>query len=86
MNIAKWYTGDPKNWKVLVRANPDIDPKFLVVGHEIYIPGVLLKTRKPIPQTAEDLSEQEPEKKSPSAAPQKKQEIQLFGPKQFPKG
>ena len=86
--IAGWYTGDTNNWENIAKANPDLDPKFLLVGNEIYIPSKLLKTREPIPSGSEDISDQNRENEaSPQnpAAPQKK-EIQLFGPKKFPKG
>jgi len=88
--IAGWYTGDSKNWQNIARANPEVDPEFLLVGNEIYIPTKLLKTRKPIPPASGDISGQSPgnEASPPNpAAPQKKEkEIQLFGPKKFPKG
>lgn len=87
--IARWYTGDSKNWQRLAKANPDLDPKYLLVGNEIFIPANLLKTRNPIPQTAGAGSEQKPADESPAREPEttkkKENEIQLFGPKQFPK-
>jgi hypothetical protein len=88
--VAGWYTGDPENWKALAAANPDLDPEFLAVGYEIYIPEDLLKTRKPPPQSDTTMSEPKVQKTSVPAeqapAPADKQEIELFGPKQFPKG
>ncbi len=86
--IARWYTGDTKNWQNIAKANPDLDPELLLVGNEIYIPADLLKTRKPIPQTAGDAANQKSANETPtreSSTPEKKEEIQLFGPKQFPK-
>jgi hypothetical protein len=88
--IAGWYTGDSKNWQHLAKANPDLDPDYLLVGNEIYIPAKLLKTRDPIPLTAGAAPEQKPSDKSPAqnteTTKKKENEIQLFGPKQFPKG
>ncbi len=87
--IAGWYTGDSKNWRNIARANPDLDPKLLLVGNEIYIPARLLKTRDPIPQDSRAVSGQNKQNKATPAntdTPQKEEkEIQLFGPKKFPK-
>jgi len=89
--IAGWYTGDTKNAEALAKVNPEIDPDFLLVGNEIFIPAELLKTRKPLHQKSIQVSVPEPAKKpaesnasatAPSAPKPKK--IQLFGPKQFP--
>ena len=90
-DIARWYTGDEENRKALASANPDIDPDFLLVGNDIYIPSALLKTRKPMEPESFQTSAAESTKKpnearetapAPAAANAKK--IQLFGPKQFP--
>ena len=87
--ISKKYTGNSNNWKTIAQANPDIDPKYLLVGNEIYIPPKLLKMRAPIQNGADDISHQKPENQDPpakpAAEPKKKKDIQLFGPKQFPK-
>ncbi len=90
-NIAGWYTGDVGNSEALAKANRDIDPEFLLVGNEIYIPSDLLKTRKPLHQKSIQVSASKPAEKSAeskasaaaSPAPKPKK-IQLFGPKQFP--
>jgi hypothetical protein len=89
--IAGWYTGDVGNFKALAKANPDIDPEFLLVGNEIFIPAELLKTRKPLHEKSIQVSASEPaqkpaESKASAAAPPvpKPKKIQLFGPKQFP--
>lgn len=83
--IAGWYTGDVGNFKALAAVNPDIDPEFLLVGNEIYIPAELLKTREPLNEKSIQVStsppEKEPAESNASAEPKK---IQLFGPKQFP--
>jgi hypothetical protein len=89
--IAGWYTGDAKNFKALAKANPDIDPEFLLVGNEIFIPAEMLKTRKPLHEKSIQVLASEPaqkpaESKASAAAPPtpKPKKIQLFGPKQFP--
>lgn len=86
-DIAKWYTGKASNDKAIAGANPDIDPEFLLVGNEIYIPSALLITDKPpthksVQRTAK-ATRKPAETEATSSAPRKKK-IQLFGPKQFP--
>ena len=90
-DIAKWYTGKARNAKLLAKANPDIDPDFLLVGNEIYIPSNLLKTRKPLNKKSIQASASKPAKKpsvskKPDPAPPapKPKKMQLFGPKKFP--
>jgi hypothetical protein len=48
-DVAEWYTGDPKNRKVLAEINPDVGPQKLAAGSEIFIPVKLLKTRRALP-------------------------------------
>jgi hypothetical protein len=90
-SIIRWYTGNVENRSTIAKANPDIDPEFLLVGDEIYIPSSLLKTRKSMVARSDPPSSAKTVEKSlgtaadpaaQSAARPKK--IQLFGPKQFP--
>ncbi len=90
-DIAKWYTGKAANAKLLAKANPDIDPEFLLVGNEIFIPSNLLKTRKPLNKKSIQAStsktvNQPAESKDLAAEPPapKPKKMQLFGPKKFP--
>jgi len=48
--IARWYTGSSKNWKILAKANPAINPNRIKGGDSIAIPADMLKTREPLPQ------------------------------------
>lgn len=48
--VAEWYTGDSGNWKKLAEINPDVEPRKIAAGSEIFIPVKLLKTRKPLPK------------------------------------
>ena len=48
--IAKWYTGSQKNWKVLAKDNPWLEPNNISTGHKIFIAKNLLKTKKPMPR------------------------------------
>ena len=90
-DIVRWYTGDEENRQAIASANPDIDPDFLLVGNDIYIPAALLKTRKPMElksyqTSAVEMTEKPTETRETAAAPEegKAKKIQLFGPKQFP--
>ena len=83
--IAGWYTGDIENWKALAEANPNIDPKRVLVGNKILIPEDLLKTREPMPKEFVD-SFYKPKKEKvqptkPGPSPAEEGEPKLFGPK-----
>ena len=87
--ITRWYTGNEGNRNAIAKANPDIDPDFLLVGDEIYIPSSLLKTRKsmvarsnqiPVAESVKKPQATEAETATQTSATPKK--IQLFGPKQ----
>ncbi len=87
--IAQWYTGNAENRKAIAKANPDIDPNFLLVGDEIYIPASLLKTRKSMVARSDQISAVKSAKKPTATAANtatppadKPKKIQLFGPKQ----
>ena len=87
--IARWYTGNAENRKVIAKANPDINTDFLRVGDEIYIPSSMLITRKSMVARSNQISSAESAKKPPTTeaetantAADKPKKIQLFGPKQ----
>jgi hypothetical protein len=48
--IAKWYTGDWRNWKALAKVNPWLEPNNLFAGLKVKIPRQLLKTQKQMPR------------------------------------
>ncbi len=48
--VAKWYTGNLENWKVLSKANPEIKPHSLRLGMKIRIPESMIVNRDPLPQ------------------------------------
>ena len=93
---AAWYTGQIDNWKILVEANPELDPNRMRIGDKVRIPEELLKTREPMPQEfVESLVPKPkpvkkaapPEKKEPTPAgapppPPPEPDIKLYGPKQ----
>ncbi len=47
--ISLWYTGAAENWKRLVEANGNLEPRRIKIGDRILIPAELLKTRQPMP-------------------------------------
>jgi hypothetical protein len=90
--IAAWYTGQIDNWKILVEANPELDPTRIRIGDKVRIPAELVKTREPMSQEFVESLVPKPVKKGapppkqkpssgepspPPAAP----EIKLYGPK-----
>ncbi|MGA1790179.1 MAG: LysM peptidoglycan-binding domain-containing protein [bacterium] len=87
--IAKWYTGDSKNWTALADANPIINPDRIFVGNHIFIPKDLLKTRKPLPKEFITAYYQKPKQNRKKEITQSKStppsnvedEFILFGPK-----
>ena len=48
--IAKWYTGDSKNWKALADVNPWVEPNTMFTGLKVKIPRQLLKNQKAMPR------------------------------------
>lgn len=48
--IAKWYTGDWRNWKALAEVNPWAEPNNMFAGLKVKIPRQLLKTTKKMPR------------------------------------
>jgi hypothetical protein len=48
--IAKWYTGDWRNWKALAQVNPWLEPSNLFAGLKVKIPRQLLKNQKQMPR------------------------------------
>jgi hypothetical protein len=93
--IAGWYTGQIDNWKILVEANPELDPTRIRIGDKVRIPEDLLKTREPMPQAfveslvpkpkpAKKAAPPEKEKPAPAGSPPPpapEPDIKLYGPK-----
>lgn len=48
--IAKWYTGDYRNWRTLVEVTPGLKDTRISLGDAVYIPRRLLKTRDRMPR------------------------------------
>lgn len=97
--IAKWFTGNLKNWKVLAKCNPTINPNRIFLGDEIRIPRILMTRKDPIPHGFVEQAQPGPKRihaKKPSRpkstlvktedTPKKveEEELILFGPKEYP--
>jgi len=48
--IAKWYTGNSKNWKKLAKANPWVEPNNMFAGLKVKIPRQLLRNKEKMPR------------------------------------
>ncbi len=48
--IAKWFTGDLKNWEKLAPVNPSLNPNRIYVGDRIRIPKSMMITQEGMPE------------------------------------
>lgn len=85
--IARWYTGKSKNWRVLAKANPSLNPNRIYKGNQIIIPNGVLKTRKSLPKNflarLRPKSKKKPISKKTAPEPKKEEPLPLFGPKEY---
>lgn len=81
--IAKWYTGDGRNWETIAEANPSLDPRRIDIGDTIQVPDYLLETRDPLPKSyVASQSQSRPSDSTKSKQPAEDSEnLELFGPK-----
>jgi hypothetical protein len=49
--IAKWYTGEAKNWPILADRNPGVSPNNLRIGELILIPRDMVVNTEPMPRS-----------------------------------
>lgn len=97
--IAKWYTGNLENWKVLAKCNPTITPNRIFLGDQIRIPRILMTRQDPITHEFVEKAQPGPKRiqaKKPSrpqttlvktevkTQPVEEEEPLLFGPKGYP--
>ncbi|MFZ0614767.1 MAG: LysM domain-containing protein [Desulfobacterales bacterium] len=84
--ISLWYTGAADNWKRLVDANTDLDPRRVRVGDKILIPGELMVKRRPMPANFMAVTDQKMKAPPPSPPPSAgdRDRIDLFGPVDSP--
>jgi hypothetical protein len=90
--IAKWYTGEAENWRLLAKHNLLNDPDRIDIGDPISIPEPLLRTREPLPREFVRRHAPPPPKTGPpdepgpaGAAPEPspEEDPELFGPKEL---
>lgn len=93
--IARWYTGAQKNWRVLVKCNPDIQANRIFIGDTIKIPRILLTRESPLPVEFVQQSHTSPQDKAkkkitpvkpvepaaPATPPAATEDPLLFGPR-----
>lgn len=79
-HIARWYTGNLKNWEAIIKVNPGVDPKKIDVGDTISIPEDLMTSRQPMPRSFLEASVQ---KKAVSFSSPRKSSTPLESPKLF---
>jgi len=85
-HISQWYTGKYANWKMIAKANPNLNPNRIRKGEKILIPQALLKRQKPLPKdfvakvTAKpEQSKSEMKTETPTT---EENLLPLFGPKE----
>ena len=79
--IAKWYTGDPGNWRSIARRNPSLNPDRLSMGATVWIPEGLVITGKPLPQWYAQKHGGASDAASKKSVPEEPSEdAELFGP------
>ncbi len=92
--IAHWYTGQQKNWTVLVECNPTIKPNRIFLGNKIRIPRSIMTRQIPLTPEFVQQSHAEPQQKrkkkisqaktkTAPVTPVKEEDSLLFGPKGY---
>lgn len=80
--IALWYTGASSNWKLLMEANPGVQPLALKIGDSVLIPENLLIRHNSMP-TSFVSHETGKKKESSSSSVQQvmdSDKVEFFGP------
>jgi hypothetical protein len=49
--IAKWYTGDYRNWRPLLDNTPSLAGTRIVVGDRVRIPRSMIRNAAPMPRS-----------------------------------
>ena len=63
--IAKWYTGDLRNYTKILEANPGLDARRMSLGTAVQIPAELLVREDPLPKKAISVTTPKQEKPAP---------------------
>ncbi len=69
--ISKWYLGNYKDWKLLAKHNPELNPDNIHVGDKVWIPKKTMKTFKQMPESL----------LNKNSKPKKRKSLELYGPK-----
>ncbi len=70
--IAKWFTGDLRNWEELAKFNPNINPNRIFLGDKIKIPRNLMTRQDPMTQEFVEESQPKPRvRRRPAPSPPK---------------
>jgi len=68
--IAKWFTGDLRNWEKLAKHNPTINPNRIFLGDKIRIPRNLMTRQDPLTLEFVEQSQPKPrQRRTTSPAP-----------------
>ena len=81
--ISKWYIGNYKDWKLLARHNPELNPSNIHVGDRVWIPKEKMNSLQQMPKTF--LNKYYKKTTTPSIVKPKeieKKNIELYGPKE----
>ena len=82
--IAKWYTGETANWRLLAEYNALAHPDRIRIGDTIRIPESRLTNRSALPRTfLEQEGQRTEEPDAPAETPRESGSPELFGPKEY---
>ncbi len=73
--ISKWYLGNYKDWKLLAKHNPELNPDNIHVGDRVWIPKKSMKTSQQMPEPIQKHDQKQKKKIK------MKKSLELYGPK-----
>ena len=69
--ISRWYIGNYKDWRLLAKHNPELNPYNIHVGDRVWIPKEKMKIFKQMPESFLNKNNKQDEKTP----------LELYGPK-----
>ena len=81
--ISNWYTGKGENWKLLAKANPELDPHRIRMGEKIRIPEKIMERKTPLPKEFLPSRSLLLQEQAVPKAESEEETPELFGPKPF---
>ncbi|MCK5542067.1 MAG: hypothetical protein KAI40_05195 [Desulfobacterales bacterium] len=69
--ISRWYIGNYKDWRLLAKHNPELNPSNIHVGDRVWIPKEKMKIFKQMPESFLNKDNKQNVKK----------QLELYGPK-----